>query len=131
MYRDQVKNKRANKGIFDSKAFMLSIVALLLLLCFGVYKEITKRLRVYNEISALESEIDSLDNKNKDLSKLIEYFNTDSYIEREAREKLGLAKPGEEVIALPKSQSKRTLVNNISNSKDIGNSVLWWRYFTK
>jgi len=39
-----------------------------------------------------------LQKKNVELRKQVEQLNSEAYIEREAREKLGLVKPGEKII---------------------------------
>lgn len=51
----------------------------------------------------LSAEISLLETQKRDLANNIQYYATDSFREREARAKLGLQKPGENVVIIPKS----------------------------
>lgn len=77
------------------------IVVLFVLLGLIVYSFGGQMMEMYNvrhEITQLKEQMDDIKTKNADLSKQIEQLSSDPYIEREAREKLGLVKPGEKVI---------------------------------
>ncbi len=52
------------------------------------------------QITALRVEIDDLDWQAEQLSALVGYLDSDEYIERTAREELGLVRPGEEAFAI-------------------------------
>ncbi len=76
------------------------------------------------EVKALEVELASIQNK-------INYYQTASFKEKEAREKLGYKAPGENVISLPIDQEQ-----DKSQDKSIGevqiktpNYRYWWLYF--
>ncbi len=53
--------------------------------------------------ASLRAEISMLESQKKELANNITYFTTDSFREREARAKLGLQKPGENVVIIAKS----------------------------
>ena len=67
----------------------------------GVGKSVLRRLEVEHEISALKTDISTLQGKNDELGRLINYFQTPEYKEREARLQRGLQKPGEQVVVIP------------------------------
>ena len=84
-------------------------------------KDIQKQEDVVNE---LELELTSIQNK-------INYYQTASFKEKEAREKLGYKAPGEYVISLPIDQEK-----DKSEDQSLGevhiktpNYRYWWSYF--
>ena len=83
-------------------------VTILLVVVFAGVVVITaklfaQKLEVSREIKKLESQAARLQSENKELSELMKYLNTPEYKEKQAREKLHLAKEGEQVIVLPDS----------------------------
>ena len=111
------------------------VLELCIVVFFGMHvgKEIFKRKAVEQEVVRLEAEISKLENKSDDLSKLLEYAKTDSFVEIQAREKLNLAKQGESVVVIPEVDAVSGEVDKelAGNSKVLGESniKLWWEYF--
>lgn len=76
-------------------------VVLFVLLGLIFYSFSGQMMEMYNvrdEIVKLRAQMDDIKVKNADLRKQIDQLNSEAYIEREAREKLGLVKPGEKII---------------------------------
>ena len=61
---------------------------------FGIIKSAIRKAEVSKQIQGLRSDIRSLESRNEQLARLIDYFKTDEFKEREARLRLGLQKPG-------------------------------------
>ena len=83
------------------------------------------------EINALEQGILTLEEKNRDISDLIAYFQTESFQEKEVRRKLNLQKPGEHVVVLPDGQASGA-VDSVSGGEQLAeqkNWKKWWEYF--
>ena len=53
---------------------------------------------VQDEMKNIKAQMQELQAKNVELRQKVEQLSSDAYIEREAREKLGLVKPGEKII---------------------------------
>jgi cell division protein FtsB len=120
------------KRLFNSKIFLIINLIILVLLSVGLGKRIIEQRGVRQEIAALEKEIENLENKNRELSELLKYLNTDSFLEEEARLKLSLQKPGESVVIIPeKDLLNKTQVENFKNETDRKDTNLhkWWNYF--
>jgi cell division protein FtsB len=116
--------------IFSSKIFFIIFFIIVIYLSVSVYREIKQRVEVKKEISNLKMEIENLSNENNKLDDLIEYFETEEYIEATSREKLGYKKPGEKIIVFTeedKISNSNSIVEN--NSEKIPNVRLWWNYF--
>lgn len=76
-------------------------VVLFILLGFVFYSfggQIVEMYKVRHEITKIKEQMAELKVKNTELRKQLDQLNSDAYIEREAREKLGLVKPGEKII---------------------------------
>jgi len=57
-----------------------------------------RTLQLKEDIKILESEIEELKTKNNNLSEEVESLKSDKYVEKIAREELGLTKPDEILI---------------------------------
>ena len=105
------KTRKIKRG--GSFKTIFSFVIILLLIFFVVGFLIISNLRInqrrgelISQIKKLEKEIQELDKKNQELKAGISQISDESYLEETAREKLGLKKPGEEVVVvLPPPES--------------------------
>jgi cell division protein FtsB len=89
---------------FRSKTIKLSkylIYVLLILLVISVYKNISKINQIYKRIAEKEEDVKKLEEANKDLEEKVQESSNPDYIEKQIRDKLGLAKEGEIVVVLP------------------------------
>jgi cell division protein FtsB len=64
-------------------------------------QEIHRRVLVRQQIDEIRKEIENREQRIVHLRQLTEYLQTDAYLERAAREKLGYQKPGEQVVVVP------------------------------
>jgi len=99
------------------------------------------------EINNINQEIERLKQNNQNLTALIESFNNQSFLEKEAKRRLNLRKEGEEVVILPKNEfsdnqtttpetNSASLAgssnqNQVVDNKEEPNFQKWWRYFFK
>ena len=82
----------------------ICVFGLLLHDIFGVHGYIAMR-RTRLEIQRVQGEIDRLNKENTELSQEMKALKSDPHkIESIARDELGLAKPGEMIIKIPKDQ---------------------------
>ena len=111
--------------------------ALLVLLFFVTYKlshQVYKQNKVNKEVDTLQTEIDQLDQENKDLDELISYLQTDEFKEKEAKDKLNLIKEGEKLVLIKEHE-----LQGINNDEEVSteaevivyhaNYYWWWHYF--
>ena len=69
-----------------------------------------KRADIVSQINDMGKQIGDLDKKNQELKVGISQFSDEKYLEESAREKLGLKKPGEEVVVvLPPPETKKEI----------------------
>lgn len=79
----------------------LFVLALMVHDVFGTHGFLAMR-RTRNEIEKVQNEIDRLNKENRQLADEVKALKTDPrYIEKIAREDLGLAKDGEVIIKIP------------------------------
>jgi len=124
------------KKILTSKPVLALEFLLILFFAFNVGQEILKRKAIEAEIKSLENEIGKLETDKDDLSKLLAYVETDSFIKNEARDKLNLVESGENVVVIPDIDAA---AQDASSSPDVSVSLAagipdsnlkrWWEYF--
>ena len=100
------KKKKSFQEIFLSVLFVFFTLAIIGLLAVSNFKIRERRKELLSQIETVEKEIQNVEKKNQELKAGISESQTEDYLEKEAREKLGLKKPGEEVVAIKKIQSE-------------------------
>jgi cell division protein FtsB len=126
----------------SSRVFIIIGICLLVFIGFSLGKETYRNYQIEKEIQALEEEISGLEKNNDNLTRLIEYFKTESYQEKEARQKLGLQKEGEKVVVITEEniESEELEMESAENSieefnqseeiqeEEISNPRKWWNF---
>lgn len=111
--------------------------------CFlvGIFtvREVYRRHRVDSEVKKLTSEVQSLEEKHVRLSELLAYLESSEAIDRDARLRLGMQKPGERVYVLdndlwrdasPETSDAATTTSAVAFAEEqASNPVRWFHYF--
>ena len=95
------KSKINWETIFASNLFLFFALLALIAITLSVVNASYKRYLLKKELDDLKLNSANLNKENADLSKLIDYYNTKEFLEKEARRKLNFKKEGEEVIIVP------------------------------
>ena len=127
-----MKLRRNNNSILPdlifSKFFLVFFVILFLVVLFGLAKGTVKNYQVDSEIVELQKDISQLEKQNQEFKQLVNYLETDSFVEQEAKLKMGYKKPGENLVIIP--QEETTEQNIIFNEyQQLSNPAKWWAYF--
>ena len=128
--------KRDKPTKFKAKVLsvrLLIIIGFVLLIVFSVSlaKEMYHKYQINKEIKEVQAEINSLEEKNEELKDLIEYLNTNSFKEIQARQQLGLQKEGEQAIAIQSAPEEEAMIveQEEEPTVDKSNTERWWSYF--
>jgi cell division protein FtsB len=116
--------------------FLMANLAVLLVVGVATVRESYRGWTVDNEIQNLELKAQALEGQKMQISTMAAKMQDTSYVEREARLKLGLQKPGEHVVVLEGVSATQTvwnldIVNQPTPSDTMSNPQRWWRYFTQ
>ncbi|MFH1598247.1 MAG: septum formation initiator family protein [Patescibacteria group bacterium] len=119
--------------ILSNKTVIVIGLIILVFLSIALGKELLRRYEISREIEQLETEIADLEQRNLDLDDLIDYFNTNSFVEKEARTKLGLQKAGETMVIFPETEGGTESAETAEAAADeaMTNLQRWWKYFFK
>lgn len=108
----------------------------LIILVIGVYlvaglaRQVWTTIQNSQRLNLAQDRLKVVDDENTRLGQEIKKLSSDQYVEEQARNQLGLAKPGETVVVLPNDQNnKHQEPAKLKPTSDLPNWYLWWRLF--
>lgn len=111
--------------VLRSRLFLIVIVIIFIISAFELINEVGRRYKVDREIKDQQQQIEALKKQNGDLSNLIQYLNTNDFVEEEARKKLGLSKSGESTVVFTNTSTAPVIASTTQET----NANRWWNYF--
>jgi len=78
-------------------------------------------------VQEAEKQLEQLKQDNQALKQELEYKKSEGFIEKEFRNRLGLAREGEAVVILPRENSDHSSVDR--NQRPEKNWQKWWNHF--
>jgi len=79
---------------------LMLAIAIVAVAGYSLIKEINKRAKLASQIKSLQSDIALVEYRNKDLSDVVKYLESDGFKERQARLLLNMQKPDEKAVQL-------------------------------
>lgn len=92
-----------SKKVFSSKITFLFLLILALFLGRQKYYQIKQNRQIEAEKKKILAQIENLNKKNQEISTSLEYFKSESFKQRVAREQLNLKQPDEQVFSFKTS----------------------------
>lgn len=114
------KKRRNAKSIFFLIFFGVLLLAGIGFLSWTNIKIKQRRERLLSRVENLKKEIQMLEEKNKELKRQVSQSGTPEYLEKVAREQLGLKAPGEEVVIISKENEEK---EEVKAEEEQG----WWQ----
>lgn len=96
---------------------MVIIILIAILVISYVRQELTMN-KIHKDIEAKQTQLNELQDKNKKLQDEVNQSSTDEYIERMARERLGMIKNGEKVITNSDSPQDKQNNSEVKNNQN-------------
>ncbi|MDD4170214.1 MAG: septum formation initiator family protein [Eubacteriales bacterium] len=108
--------KKKTFNFSRSKLPALFLMLLLAYLAFSLTSQFSSLGAMQRDIQNIKQEVTTLKEKNKDLHIELQQFQNDAYVEKEAREKLGLVKPGEtRIVSVPQGTQLKKIQTPVDN----------------
>lgn len=100
-------------------------------LLISLAQEVNRQWQVQREIARLQEDVRTQEATIVELENLNQYFRTDDYQERLAREKLNYHAPGEQVVLIPDTdlQEEATGLSTEDEIVDSPIPKMWWDVF--
>lgn len=139
-----------HKRFLRFRWLLLINLVLVVFLGMSLGREYMRSRDIQTQIDELTAQAEALQAHNLELTELATAFQTESYLEREARLKLGLKKPGETVVIVQEEQGRAVSENDqekanpseepssdpraaLTEEQDallaLANPWKWWYYF--
>lgn len=103
------------------------VLLLSLLLTISLVRSLYENWRKGDVVRERRNQLERLEQENLRLKQNLEFARTPEFVEREARDKLGLAKPGEVVVIL--TQPQATPASQAATGAIGPSWKQWWRLF--
>jgi cell division protein FtsL len=125
------KSRKNKKGSYQEVFFSIFLVVLIILgaafLIISNSKINKRRQELISQINKLEAEIKEKEKQNSELKAGVLQISDQNYLEQEAREKLGLKKPGEEVVSVQKAETETNANQEFKKETNSPwNPKTWW-----
>lgn len=106
-------------------------IVVITLILLSLVQEASRGLQIKSEIQKLETQARQLETNVIELEQLNQYFRTNDYQERLAREKLNFHSPGEQVVLIPEDeiQSLELQTREEVTPDRPSNALQWWNMF--
>jgi len=95
---------------FLKKSARFIVLLLLIPLCISAFRNYTKLHKAQETINKARQESETLQKEQDDLQNQLSQAESQEFVEKQLRDKLGLAKEGEVVIVLPDESELKKLV---------------------
>lgn len=121
LFWDKVKVKLKSYyiyvGLFLGFLFLLSLI-----------RNISKIADAEKRISKAQERVEKLRKENEETERRLAEVKGEEYIEKQLRDKLGLAKEGEIVVVLPDEETLRKIAPGIAEEEDILPDPTWKKW---
>lgn len=104
---------------------ILGIVSLVLIV--GLSRSIVDHWQKGGIISERQQALEREEARNRELQAKLEEATSSAFIEKEAREKLGLVKEGDTVVLIDRTENSE--LNDQAKTEDLPNWKKWWKLF--
>ena len=104
-------------------------------LLYTLTKSVYQSYQIDQHIADFKKENDLIAQENKQKESDYSYYSSDAYIEKIAKQNLGLVNPGEQVIIIPITADNSISApadqkqSDTANIQALGNPQKWWKFF--
>jgi cell division protein FtsB len=115
-------------NIVRNPLFRLGVTLVSLMVCIGLLRSIFSQLRGSDIVGERKESLLREEQKNRQLKDRLKEATSSAFVEKQAREKLGLAMPGDTIVLL--GEVKPTVNTTQVISEEMApNWKRWWRLF--
>lgn len=120
------------RRLFALKSVLVANAVVFGFVGWGFMGEYLRNRDLQREIDALAARSSQIQTKNVELIELGKRLETRALVEREARLKLSMRRPGEQVVVVQGGvDAKRAKDGDAGTAGPLTNAAKWWRYFFK
>lgn len=118
---DIIKEKLSN---YSRYLLILGVIVV----AISLIRNIIRALNIRDRIKTEEAKVEVLRKEKEELEKKVAEAESDAYIEKQLRDKLGLAKEGEIVLILPEDEILRKIAPIVQEEEDFLPDPTWKKW---
>lgn len=122
-----MKKKIVSKLVARAISFTITLIGLGLII--NLSRDISRLWRAGEQVKLVEEKAQKLKEEQQKLVQKKAYYQSEEFIEEEARNKLNMAKPDETVVILPPNVSQILGRKEETSIPEIPNWQRWWNLF--
>lgn len=120
----------AKKKVLTTRHLLaLFLLLVIVFLSLALLRVFFKDYAVRKEIARLQERVRVLEEKKLHSLALLDYIATDTYVEEQARTKLGMVKDGEQAVIFSADATAPTSFEERLPGLRLTNRQVWWYYF--
>lgn len=120
-------HRRSTRSLLTSKGLLVVAAAAIVVTVSAMVREGQRRKMVAKEIRTMQEEVARLEQQRNRLGDLIRSAEGPEFLEREARLRLGLQRPGESVLIVPESAGASPGSATTPEASP-SNPQKWWKH---
>ncbi|MBM3205399.1 septum formation initiator family protein [Candidatus Shapirobacteria bacterium] len=120
---------RSPVNILQNRLSQILIVLVGIGLIVSLSRNIFKLLKAADELNLAEQKVKQLEQESADLAQKKEFYQSEAFIEQEARNKLNMTKEGETVVILPPNLKQVLGEKENLPTEPLPNWRQWWNLF--
>ncbi|MBI2596613.1 septum formation initiator family protein [Candidatus Daviesbacteria bacterium] len=112
------------------KKIILAVAIIIIsIITYNLVIQIMDAVKSGERLSQAAEKVYKLEAKNRELKKKLAQIQSEGFIEKEARNKLGLSKIGETIVVIPQERLKQVMGVSQSAQIKLPNWLGWWKVF--
>ena len=112
------------------KVIIATLIVIVVGFAYNLVIQITNALKSSDRLSDQAEVVFQMEAKNRELKKKLSQIQSKEFIEQQARNKLGLGKPGETLVIIPEEKLQQVLgASQAAQPKRVANWLGWFRVF--
>lgn len=124
----KIDKEGRKKPTFAAKLISIGLFILSILIIGAFFRNFSKLKKAKEKIAEKEREVNDLKKKNEENKNRLKEISSDSYIEKQLRDSLGMSKDGEKVIVLPDEETLKSFVPNIPQTVGVVEEPNWKKW---
>ncbi len=111
------------------KVIKIIVILIGILLIIKLSRDILRLLKSGEQVKLAQDQVQLLEEEKQVLLEKYQYYQSDEFIEEEARNKLNMARPGETIVILPPNVGELVGRTNSQPEPEIPNWQKWYQLF--
>ena len=124
--KKESKIEKLKEAVFRHSNYLLLFLALVF--SISAVRNIIKISQARTNLTKVREKVEKLKKDNTELEDRLKEMKSQEYVEKQIRDKLGLAKPGEIVVIMPEEEVLRKLSPRIPTEEDVLPDPTWKRW---